>query len=437
MLHNPIKIKKHKKIAVPLLSILTNEIKGTKTRIKAIIPGQGEKEVEATSTITLFYIMEEEEFLNSPFKEKYTPIFSDNLNINKLTKTAEFKEAHNRIKKASQKRIIEETKKHLKKAIKHLSEEARKKGLILRANSLEELIEKINKATEIETIKKIIQRAETYADKPERVKRNFYINLLNQKKKSPINPQKRVLLEEIKQKSELLFKKLIGDDLLTLVHLKIVTEIVMDNVEINNPSRTRGGSFISKGQTTFVKPFEFLMIKEDFINLIQHIADSQPHKTKETIESYLNLIKKIKSNEQKLLQKQTKDAIELINATTKKNFKRLRDALKYIFSEEFSGNIDKKTLLIKRKETEYDSTRYLAEILDHFSKEYHKTIIKNNTTSSIYNQIPGVIRKMKGLYYYIENKEETISKITIRKTLERLQELEEEINNIKEINSLL
>ncbi|WP_029523501.1 hypothetical protein [Persephonella sp. KM09-Lau-8] len=91
-------------------------------------------------------------------------------------------------------------------------------------------------------------------------------------------------------------------------------------------------------------------------------------------------------------------------------------------------------MLIETKKAQYNVTRYFSEILDMIGEGYGKTILETNTMHKIYKEIPGVIQKIKTLFYYIENKENAVSKMSIKKTLEKINAVEEELQAIKESN---
>jgi len=437
MIHQKINIKKHQKVAVPVISILSNTNTDNENKKPILVHAVNLKtgkveEIRANETISVFCVMDHEEFMHSPLKQEYTPLYTENFqNLNSNLIQERIKD----LELITKQKAINTAKTYLLKTIKSLHSEfsLRNRTLITTIlKNIEKEVERKNINT-LEQINSLAEKTGRYIGGTEKIRRNLLIAILSEKREKPVSQIKEKRKRNLTVLAERLFKKLTGNDILTLYHIKIVGKIISENKEILAPESSKVAKMITKGQTRFIKPFEFVFSKEDFIQLILHQAfpDNAGYMEKQ-LKTYLQNIEKVKSNKQTHLKNATKEVLNLVNTATNKNFKKLRDALKYIFSEEFPGKINRKNMLIESKKAQYDVTKYFSQILDIIGDGYGKTILETNTMHKIYKEIPGIIQKIKTLFYYIENKENAVSKISIRKTIEKINAVEKELKLVKE-----
>ena len=434
MIHQKINIKKHRKVAVPVISILSNTDGKNKKTI--LVPAVNLKtgkieEIRANETLSVFCVMDYEEFMNSPLKQEYTPLYTEDFqDLNSKLIQERIKD----FELITKQKAINTAKTYLLKTIKSLHSEFSLKNKTLITTTLKNIEKEVEKKS-VNTLEKINALAEKtgrYIGGTEKIKRNLLIAILSEKRERPISPIKEKRKKELTLLAERLFKKITGNDILTLYHISIVGRIMSEDKEIFALESSRAAKMITNEQTKFIKPFEFVLSKEDFISLILHQAF--PNNTgymEKQLKTYLKNVEKIKSNKQTHLENATKEVLNLINKATNKNFKKLREALRYVFSENFPGKINRKNMLIEAKKAQYDVTRYFSQILDMIGEGYGKTILETNTMHKIYKEIPGIIQKIKTLFYYIENKENAVSKISVRKTLEKINAVEEELQLVK------
>ncbi len=430
-----LKFKKHELIAIPLFTIYYyDDSENTTMNINAIDVNGKQKEVKVNKAISIFCTMKEEDFMKSPIDQNPYAFFVENLKqIKSIKKLEEYKKILKNLEYINSIRINNEFKKIFNKTCKDLISELKISRNFLIASILKEILENIEKEN-IEKLdrNKYIKKLINYTNQEKRIKNLFKINLIKSSKQSIINPQIEKEIEYIKSLSEKLFLKLKSNEMLILYHLKIISKLINEDDKYIPYDISQGGKFKSEGQVKYAKPFEFLFCKNDFINLCVYTSQDFSHRKKviKILEDALKEIKIIKSNNQKALLELNKNMLEIINKTTKKEFKNLSEAFKYIFSYNENRTIDKKLLIHLEKTLNDTNLLYLIEILKLVSKGYINKIIKHNNMSKIYSEMPSIIQKIKDIFTYIENKENIVTRITIDKTLKKINSLEEELQNI-------
>ncbi|WP_029523500.1 hypothetical protein [Persephonella sp. KM09-Lau-8] len=149
MIHQKISIKKHQKVAVPVISILSNTNENNENQepisVHAINLKTGKiEEVKANKTISVFCVMDYEEFMHSRLEQEYIPLYADSFQgLNSKIVQERITELELIIKQ----KAINTAKEYLLKTIKSLHSEFSLKNKTLVATILKNIEKEIEKKT--------------------------------------------------------------------------------------------------------------------------------------------------------------------------------------------------------------------------------------------------------------------------------------------------
>ena len=421
-----IEFKKHEIIAIPLITVYFNENKFKNVFKKALGIDGRESEFLADYGFSVFCTVSINDFMKSPL-DKENPVFYINKfeDIQMLRNLNEFEIVMDNLNYVNKARI-ENCKKDIAKNIAiQLKNEANLKENIVVKHAIENILKEIDKKVDIELI---FEKLSEISKNENRIKRLIKISLLKKYKQTVLDYDKTSVKENIKYLAEKVYFKLKIDDVGLLLLLKIVTVLIKNFESSSIYELSPGGLLKSDNQDRFVKPFEFLLFKDDFINLALEVGKVKDEQVINLLESSLKEINFIRKNKENRMHKLAENFLYIINYSTRREFKNLNDAFRYVFS--YNPFIDKKYLLFLKENYKDFYCKTLIKILELIIDGYGKKVIKQNQMSKIYSQIPSIIQKIKDLYYYIEQKEFSPNKKSLYKTLEKLEMLEREISEI-------